>query len=1071
MNTQKTLLFFIIVLLSYSIKAQNLLTEGFENSFPPTGWTILNMGAQPDGETWIQNDNHHSGSYCAFSQDGEEGYVMEEWLITPAITVPANSYIEISFWHMFKWYAYNDGPEYVMISTSGTDPADFTDTVYTYSIVGNADWEQVLLNDIPDYAGQTIYVAFVHTSANGYADAWLLDDISIDAYETGEKDMGVLSINTPTEYSTANIDVYPSATIKNFGIAVITDNFEISCEITNASSNTVYSSSITYTNELAIGEITKINFTDVWTPTEEGIYTVTISISLIGDTNADNNSINAETEVIAHYGTGGADAFGYQWIDSDVEGGPEYNWIEISETGTSTITYGVPYFRGDDNFSEPIDFGFDFPFYGIDRSYFHVDINGEILLADNNWYNAYPYPNDAWNRDGNMFNYSDPIPGNTNMPALVAVYWDDMSADEGVGDIYFQTFGEEPNRYCVVEWHNLRFTYGNAEDTTLCFEAIFHENGDIIYQYKNTSIGHSGSYYPHDNGQSATIGIQNDTYDIGLSYLFEIIDAEGLYHGVEPMGNILHNELAIKFFMGVDEQPPMFTHEAKGNTFDNTPEFSVKLTDMSGILYDSLYYNIGDEWISVAHSSVEADVFYYVLPEMANSTTIKYYFVAIDNSDANNRGTFPANGPTEYNSFNILPTSDDVKIILAYSGSEDYKNTEFPVFTSTLDSINVDYDIYNWEEYDDYRITDNYDIVFLYSSSTKRDGVVDTLSVAMMDFLNSGTEANPKNILTFSDEMASTRHPLPNSSKLNEFYSAYIRGGFNPQVNPPYNGGTDGMGGPDIYSYSEGSIIGVDGSPIGELDVELAVKSNTPDVIRSGDVPSWYEEGVTNPEISSNVAYKFQDGPISGNAYAKGQASAIWLDNLIYKSYFMSFDLSQITSKDDRVMLITDALKWFDLQVNISASVNPAESGTITGDGTFNYGETIDLTATATTGYNFVNWTENGTEVSTDTTYSFTVSKDRTIVANFSDATSVTDIDNNIAFNVYPNPATDIITFETYGKNNFTYKIVNITGAVVMQGVIDENKKQLDISQIPSGVYMISVGDNTATETIRFLKQ
>ena len=155
----------------------------------------------------------------------------------------------------------------------------------------------------------------------------------------------------------------------------------------------------------------------------------------------------------------------------------------------------------------------------------------------------------------------------------------------------------------------------------------------------------------------------------------------------------------------------------------------------------------------------------------------------------------------------------------------------------------------------------------------------------------------------------------------------------------------------------------------------------------------------------------------------------------------------------------------------ISSSVNPAEGGTITGDGTYNCGETAELTATAATAYTFINWTENGAEVSTDATYSFTVSEDRTLVANFSDATSVTDIDNDIAFNVYPNPATDIITFETYGKNNFTYKIVNTTGVVVMQGVIDENKKQLDISQVPFGTYMISVDDGTATETIRFIKQ
>jgi len=68
---------------------------------------------------------------------------------------------------------------------------------------------------------------------------------------------------------------------------------------------------------------------------------------------------------------------------------------------------------------------------------------------------------------------------------------------------------------------------------------------------------------------------------------------------------------------------------------------------------------------------------------------------------------------------------------------------------------------------------------------------------------------------------------------------------------------------------------------------------------------------------------------------------------------------------------------------NISATANPTEAGNITGDGEYTHGQTVTLTATANTGYNFVNWTENGTAVSTNATYSFTATADRTLVANF----------------------------------------------------------------------------------------
>ena len=67
----------------------------------------------------------------------------------------------------------------------------------------------------------------------------------------------------------------------------------------------------------------------------------------------------------------------------------------------------------------------------------------------------------------------------------------------------------------------------------------------------------------------------------------------------------------------------------------------------------------------------------------------------------------------------------------------------------------------------------------------------------------------------------------------------------------------------------------------------------------------------------------------------------------------------------------------------ITATANPTEGGTVTGAGTFDQGATCTLTATANEGYTFVNWTENGEEVSTNAEYSFDVTSDRTLVANF----------------------------------------------------------------------------------------
>ncbi len=68
---------------------------------------------------------------------------------------------------------------------------------------------------------------------------------------------------------------------------------------------------------------------------------------------------------------------------------------------------------------------------------------------------------------------------------------------------------------------------------------------------------------------------------------------------------------------------------------------------------------------------------------------------------------------------------------------------------------------------------------------------------------------------------------------------------------------------------------------------------------------------------------------------------------------------------------------------SIEATPNPIEGGTVTGAGTYFVSETCTLTAIPNEGYTFMNWTENGEVVATDATYSFTVTTERNLVANF----------------------------------------------------------------------------------------
>lgn len=71
----------------------------------------------------------------------------------------------------------------------------------------------------------------------------------------------------------------------------------------------------------------------------------------------------------------------------------------------------------------------------------------------------------------------------------------------------------------------------------------------------------------------------------------------------------------------------------------------------------------------------------------------------------------------------------------------------------------------------------------------------------------------------------------------------------------------------------------------------------------------------------------------------------------------------------------------------VSVTANPTNGGTVSGGGTYNQGTSCTVHATANTGYSFVNWTENGNQVSTNANYTFTVNGNRNLLANFAQST------------------------------------------------------------------------------------
>ncbi|MBR0177617.1 MAG: T9SS type A sorting domain-containing protein [Bacteroidales bacterium] len=101
-----------------------------------------------------------------------------------------------------------------------------------------------------------------------------------------------------------------------------------------------------------------------------------------------------------------------------------------------------------------------------------------------------------------------------------------------------------------------------------------------------------------------------------------------------------------------------------------------------------------------------------------------------------------------------------------------------------------------------------------------------------------------------------------------------------------------------------------------------------------------------------------------------------WLENGNVVSTQANYTFT-VTGNRDLVAIITPHV------YTIFAVPNPPEGGNTTGEGSYDYGQTCTLTATPATGYNFVRWTKNGTQVSTNPSYTFTVTESAAFEAHF----------------------------------------------------------------------------------------
>ena len=162
---------------------------------------------------------------------------------------------------------------------------------------------------------------------------------------------------------------------------------------------------------------------------------------------------------------------------------------------------------------------------------------------------------------------------------------------------------------------------------------------------------------------------------------------------------------------------------------------------------------------------------------------------------------------------------------------------------------------------------------------------------------------------------------------------------------------------------------------------------------RVNPTPNTVSHASSFPTGATSFTVNAQEGSyvaISQNNVLKGVAlvPASGTVNVQVESGITSGQVRIVVTKPQRQPYIQDINVGGGTQsYTVSVSANPTNGGTVNGGGTYNQGASCTVTASANAGYTFANWTENGTVVSTNRTYTFTVTGNRTLVANFNQQT------------------------------------------------------------------------------------
>ena len=251
------------------------------------------------------------------------------------------------------------------------------------------------------------------------------------------------------------------------------------------------------------------------------------------------------------------------------------------------------------------------------------------------------------------------------------------------------------------------------------------------------------------------------------------------------------------------------------------------------------------------------------------------------------------------------------------------------------------------------------------------------------------------------------------------------------------------------FSVTESVALTANFKPDDMFLVIVVVNPSGTGIIR-GDKGLFWEGAHVAYTAAAHSGYEFENWTVDGEVVSDYPAYEFWVNS----------DVTLIANFKPETY-------------TVSASVNPAESGTVEGDGTYSYGENVTVKATAGAGWTFVGWTVGSTTVSTDANYTFPADGNVVLIANFEVKTcTVTVAANNPDYGDVTGGGTGIVygtRITVTATTDTDYEFVNWTdasGNIVSQTSVYTFAVTEDAGLIanfkPKDRYFVTVGINPA---------